>query len=106
MTALSCAFYEDLGFCGRGQGKDVVREGLCEYGGELPVTLSGGLTAQGHPVGATSLYQTIFLYYQLAGKMKKKYGPDALQVKGARKGLLTGHGGTACQGGVIVFERD
>lgn len=99
-------FYEDLGFCGRGQGKNVVREGLCEYGGELPVSMSGGLTAQGHPVGATGLYQSIFLYYQLAGKAKTKYGQNALQVKNARRAMVTGHGGTACQGGVIIFEKD
>ncbi|PIV67830.1 MAG: hypothetical protein COS08_08175 [Euryarchaeota archaeon CG01_land_8_20_14_3_00_38_12] len=68
--------------------------------------LSGGLTSQGHPVGATSLYQTLFLYYELAGKMKEKYGPDALQVQDAKKALLTGHGGTGCQGGVILFEGD
>jgi len=98
--------YEDLGFCKRGEGKKLIREGIVEFDGELPVMLSGGLTSQGHPVGATSLYQTLFLYYELAGKMKEKYGPDALQVQDAKKALLTGHGGTGCQGGVILFEGD
>jgi acetyl-CoA C-acetyltransferase len=98
--------YEDLGFCPRGEGKTFVRGGLAEFGGELPCQVSGGITAAGHPVGATSLYYTLFLYWQLAGKIKEKCGPDGLQVPNARKALITGHGGTGCQGVVAIYERD
>ena len=98
--------YEDLGICGRGEGKYMIREGIVEYGGECPVSLSGGLTSTGHPVGATTLYYTTFLYWQLAGKVKEICGPDGLQVPNAKRALITGHGGTGCQGGVIIFERD
>lgn len=84
----------------------MIREGIVEYGGECPVSLSGGLTSTGHPVGATTLYYTTFLYWQLAGRVKEMCGPDGLQVPNAKRALITGHGGTGCQGGVIIFERD
>ena len=84
----------------------MIREGVVEYGGECPVNTSGGLTATGHPVGATSLYYTTFLFWQLGGKIKEKCGPDGLQVPNAKRALITGHGGTGCQGAVIIFERD
>ena len=100
------SLWEDLMLCPRGEGKTLIREGIVEYGGECPSNLSGGLTASGHPVGATSLYYTLFLYWQLAGKIKEKCGLDGLQVPDARKALITGHGGTGCQGAVVTFEGD
>ena len=100
------SLWEDLMLCPRGEGKTLIREGIVEHGGECPSNLSGGLTASGHPVGATSLYYTLFLYWQLAGKIKEKCGPDGLQVPDARKALITGHGGTGCQGAVVTFEGD
>lgn len=97
--------YEDLGWCRRGEGKTLIREGIVMRDGELPCQLSGGLTAFAHPVGATSLLQTLFLYWELAGMIEEKFGDPTLQVSGAEKALLTGHGGTGCQGGVIIFSR-
>lgn len=98
--------YEDLMFCPRGEGKTLVRERVVERDGELPCQLSGGLTAFAHPVGATSLLQTLFLYWQLAGLIPKKFGDSALQLPNPRKALITGHGGTGCQGGVIIYSKD
>jgi acetyl-CoA C-acetyltransferase len=98
--------YEDLMFCPRGEGKTMIRQGVVERGGKLPCQLSGGLTAFTHPVGATSLFQTLFLHWQLAGLIKRKLGDATLQVKNAKKAITTGHGGTGCQGGVIVYSRD
>jgi len=97
--------YEDLQFCGRGEGKNLVREGVVMRDGELPCQLSGGLTAFAHPVGATSLLQTLFLYWELGGMIPEKFGDRTLQVSGAEKALITGHGGTGCQGGVVIYSR-
>lgn len=97
--------YEDLMFCKRGEGKTLVREGVTERTGELPCQVSGALTAFAHPVGATSLMQSLFLYWELAGMIPKKFKDKTLQISGAEKALTTGHGGTGCQGGVIVYSR-
>ena len=43
--------YEDLGLCDRGEGASLLRSGTTTAGGEIPVNLSGGLQACGHPVG-------------------------------------------------------
>jgi acetyl-CoA C-acetyltransferase len=97
--------YEDLKFCKRGEGKTLVRDGVTQLSGELPCQTSGGLTAFGHPVGATSLLQTLFLYWQLSGQIQAKCHDSILQVPDAEKALITGHGGTGCQAGVIVYSR-
>ncbi len=104
-TGVELCLYEDLMFCPRGEGKTIIREGIVERDGELPCQLSGGLLAFAHPVGATSLLQTLFLYWELTGAIPKKFGNKTLQVSNAEKALITGHGGTGCQGGVIIFSR-
>lgn len=45
--------YEDLGFCGKGEGVKLIRDGQTEIGGRIPVNVDGGLKAKGHPIGAT-----------------------------------------------------
>jgi acetyl-CoA acyltransferase len=79
--------YEDLGFCARGEGGRLVDEGVTELGGRLPVNTSGGLSAKGHPVGATGLAQICEIAWQLRGEC----GPR--QVDGARVGLTQNGGG-------------
>jgi acetyl-CoA C-acetyltransferase len=97
--------YEDLMFCKRGEGKTMIREGIVERDGELPCQSSGGLTSFAHPVGATSLMQSLFLYWQLSNRIQEKLGDNTLQAPDAERALTTGHGGTGCQGGVIVYSR-
>lgn len=100
------SLYEDLMFVKRGEGKSLVRDGATNRDGILPCQTSGGLTAFCHPVGATSLIQTLFLYWELTEKIEEKFGNSELQIKNARTALTTGHGGTGCQGGVIIYRRD
>ncbi|MGB9676481.1 MAG: thiolase domain-containing protein [Candidatus Bathyarchaeales archaeon] len=45
--------YEDLGFCSKGEGAKLIREGQTEIGGRIPVNMDGGLKAKGHPIGTT-----------------------------------------------------
>ena len=79
-----------------------------EKTGELPTQLSGALTAQGHPVGASSMAMALHIFWQLTEQIPKVYGSKAssIQQSGAEKALIQGHGGTGCQGGVIIFGRD
>lgn len=95
---------EDMDFCKRGEGKNMVREGVIEQDGELPCQLSGALTAQGHPVGATSIGQLVDVYWQLSQQIGKKWGAPGRQISDAQRGLVQGHGGTGCQAGVAIME--
>ncbi|MBI2134952.1 hypothetical protein HYU09_03100 [Candidatus Woesearchaeota archaeon] len=44
-TPLELVSYEDLGFCKKGKGKDMIRKGITNINGKLPVNASGGLKA-------------------------------------------------------------
>ncbi|HEW93255.1 thiolase domain-containing protein [Candidatus Geothermarchaeota archaeon] len=97
--------YEDLRFVKRGEGKKLIREGVTERWGELPVNVSGGLYGQGHPVGATSLGQAVVLFWQLREEISRKWGSRNAQIQNPRRALIHGHGGTGCQAGVVIMER-
>ena len=60
--------YEDLGFCKRGEGTVMIREGMTEVGGRIPVNVDGGLKAKGHPLGATGCAMIYELTKQLRGE--------------------------------------
>ncbi|MEM1589692.1 MAG: thiolase domain-containing protein [Candidatus Bathyarchaeia archaeon] len=57
--------YEDLGFCKKGEGAKLIREGQTEIGGKIPVNIDGGLKAKGHPIGATGCSMIYELTKQL-----------------------------------------
>ena len=62
--------YEDLGFVKRGEGYRLAREGQTYIGGLIPVNLSGGLKAKGHPIAATGVSMIVELTKQLLGKVE------------------------------------
>lgn len=64
--------YEDLGFCKKGEGAKLVREGVTEIGGKIPVNVDGGLKAKGHPIGATGCSMIYELTRQLRGEAEKR----------------------------------
>lgn len=71
--------YEELGFCGAGESGRMIDEGVTRFDGRLPVNTSGGLTAKGHPAGATGLAQVAEVTWQMrgeAGKRQMKSLPD------------------------------
>ncbi len=78
---------EELGLCGRGEAIDLVEQGETTLGGRLPVNVSGGLTARGHPVGATGVAQIVEISEQLLMQAGKR------QVHRARIGLAQMAGG-------------
>ncbi|WP_424005741.1 thiolase domain-containing protein (plasmid) [Haloarcula salina] len=92
------AAYEDLGFCDRGEAPRLLREGVTDPDGDLPVNTSGGLKSKGHPIGATGTGQAVEAFSQLRG--------DAhVQVDGANVGLTHNVGGSGGGVTVHVFER-
>jgi acetyl-CoA acetyltransferase len=59
---------EELGLAPAGAAAGLVRDGATGIGGRLPVNPSGGLTARGHPIGATGAAQIVELADQLRGR--------------------------------------
>lgn len=91
--------YEDLGFAPFGQGPELIRKGITNIDGKIPVNASGGLKAKGHPISVTGLAQIYEITNQLRGKCGQR------QVKGAKIGLthnLGGNGGTVV---VYIFRK-
>lgn len=78
---------EDLGFAPSGGAIRLVEDGATALGGRIPVNVSGGLVARGHPVGATGVAQIAEIAAQLAGRA------GAGQVAGAKIGLAQMAGG-------------
>jgi acetyl-CoA C-acetyltransferase len=91
--------YEDLGFCGPGEGGKLIDEGATYIGGKIPANTSGGLKAKGHPVGATGVAQAVEIYLQLTNQAGKR------QVSGAEIGLSENVGGSASTGVVHIYQR-
>lgn len=91
--------YEDLGFCGHGEGGQLAESGETKLGGRIPINTSGGLKAKGHPVGATGTGQAYEIYLQLTGQAEKR------QVKDAEMGLSHNVGGSGATATVHVYRR-
>lgn len=63
--------YEDLGFAKKGEGIEMVRNEETYIGGKIPVNLSGGLKAKGHPIAATGEGMIAELTNQLLRRVEK-----------------------------------
>lgn len=89
---------EDLGFFATGTGGDAVAEGLTRRDGSMPINVSGGLKAKGHPIGATGIGQVIELATQLRGEAGER------QLARADIGLAHNLGGTAATCVVTIVK--
>ncbi|WP_435360725.1 thiolase domain-containing protein [Haloarchaeobius sp. DFWS5] len=90
---------ESLGLFEVGAGISAAREGKTTRDGELPVNLSGGLKAKGHPVGATGASQIAELTSILRGDH-----PNSEYAKDATTGVTHNAGGTVASAVVHVLE--
>jgi acetyl-CoA C-acetyltransferase len=90
---------EDLGFFAPGEGAKAAEQGRTMRDGELPINVSGGLKAKGHPVGATGLGQIAELVLQLRGQA------GARQVRDADVGLAHNVGATGGSCAVHILGR-
>ena len=81
--------YEELGFCGRGEGGRLIDEGITELGGKIAVNASGGLLSKGHPLSATGVAQMVEITWQLRGQAGDR------QALNAKVGMTHTMGGTA-----------
>jgi acetyl-CoA C-acetyltransferase len=89
---------EDLGFFEKGKGALAVANGMIAPNGEIPVNISGGLKAKGHPIGATGLSQIFEVVTQLRGEGGER------QIGNAEIGLTHNIGGTGATCVVSIFQ--
>ena len=89
---------EAMGLAQPGAGPDVVREGQTQREGRLPINLSGGLKAKGHPVGATGVSMHVLAARQLVG------AAGDMQLKAPELGLCFNMGGGAVASCVSILE--
>lgn len=90
---------ESLGFFKPGQAISATIDGTTSFGGSLPVNLSGGLKAKGHPVGATGVGQVVELTKQLRGEAHGR------QVTNPRYALAHNMGGIATSVVVTILAQ-
>jgi acetyl-CoA C-acetyltransferase len=90
---------ESLGLFEAGEAVSAAREGETTRDGDLPVNLSGGLKAKGHPVGATGGAQIVEMTKLLRGDHANS---DALSDP--RVGVTHNAGGTVASAVVHVLE--
>ena len=91
--------YEDLGFCRKGEGKDMIRKGVTNIDGKLPVNTSGGLKAKGHPITATGIAQV----YELVKQMRNQAGER--QVSNVNYALSHNIGGAGSSISVHILKK-
>ncbi|MBN1262023.1 MAG: acetyl-CoA acetyltransferase [Anaerolineae bacterium] len=99
-TILEIAESEHVGFFKKGEGGKAVLAGKTKLGGQLPINVSGGLKARGHPVGATGVAQVVELTWQLRHEL-----PKERQVKNARAGFSINFGGFGNNVVAFVLKR-
>lgn len=90
--------YEALGFCDRGEGASLIRDGVTAPNGELPVNLSGGPLAM-NPPNTGGIYRTIAAAQVIEGGLGDG---DAEQVVVADNDLHLGEPGRT--DAVLVLE--
>lgn len=87
-TILEIAESEHVGFFKKGEGGKAALAGKTRLGGQLPINMSGGLKARGHPVGGTGVAQVVDIVWQLRHEL-----PKNRQVKDAKYGFTINFGG-------------
>ena len=92
-------YTEAFGLCGPGEGHHFLREGRSAVDGDCAINTSGGLIAQGHPLGPTGIGQIHEIVRQLRGENGNR------QRKNARIGMahMIGLGSVAI---AHVFRND
>jgi len=97
-TIAELLIYEAMGLAPQGEGQRALEEGVVYADGSLPVNLSGGLKAKGHPVGATGVSMHAISFRQLTGTA------GDMQRPGAQLGLVFNMGGAAVANHATVLE--
>ncbi|WP_321335416.1 acetyl-CoA acetyltransferase [Breoghania sp.] len=90
--------YEAMGLAPEGKGAIAAMEGWVEPDGKLPVNVSGGLKAKGHPIGATGVSMHAITAMQLSGEA------GDMQLPKADIGGIFNMGGAAVANYVSILQ--
>lgn len=90
--------YEAFGLAEPGKGGEVLAEGRTLRDGVLPVNVSGGLKAKGHPIGATGVSQHVMAAMQLVGEA------GDMQLPSVDRAAVFNMGGAAVANYATVLE--
>ncbi|PCH65992.1 MAG: acetyl-CoA acetyltransferase [Rhodobacteraceae bacterium] len=99
-TIAELLVYEAMGLAEQGQGARAILDGTVFADGTLPVNLSGGLKAKGHPVGATGVSMHALTSAQLTGEA------GAMQKDGATLGCVFNMGGSGVANYCSILEAE
>lgn len=80
---------ENLSLCPKGEAAEMLRSGITQRSGRLPVNPSGGLLSRGHPLGATGVAQII----EIADQLRRRAGERRIGNDAPRVGLAHNGGG-------------
>lgn len=97
-TIAELLMYEAMGLTEPGQGARAIEEGWVYKDGRLPINVSGGLKAKGHPVGATGVSQHVIAAMQLSGTA------GDMQLAGPRRAAVQNMGGVGIANYVSILE--
>jgi acetyl-CoA C-acetyltransferase len=97
-TIAELLMYEAMGLTEPGQGSRALAEGWVFKDGKLPVNVSGGLKAKGHPVGATGVSQHVIAAMQLTGTA------GDMQLANPHRAAVQNMGGVGIANYVSVLE--
>jgi len=86
-TNMEIAAVEALGFCPKGKGAQMEKDGAFQLNGELPVNPSGGVLCA-NPISVTALVRVAEAALQVMQKA------EARQVKNVKQAVATGMGGS------------
>jgi acetyl-CoA acetyltransferase len=85
------------GLCAPGDEEKWAQTGHTERDGDLPINVSGGLMARGHPVGASGLGQVYELVRQLRGEAgRSQVRPSAVALAHVGGGVIRGETAVSC----------
>lgn len=97
-TIAELMIYEAMGLAPKGRGRQAIEDGVVMADGRLPINLSGGLKAKGHPIGATGVSMHVMAAMQLA----KQAG--GMQKQDAQLGCVFNMGGSAVANYCSILE--
>jgi acetyl-CoA acetyltransferase len=86
---------EELGFCGRGEAKDFVRDGRIELGGALPINTHGGQLGEAYLHGTNGIAEAV----------RQVRGTAVNQVPSVQHVVVTAGTGVPTSGLVLGVDR-
>ncbi|MCE4615296.1 MAG: thiolase family protein [Desulfurococcales archaeon] len=89
---------ESIGLAEKGKSVDLANQGFFDRDGDIPMNITGGLKARGHPFGATGIYQVAELSGILSGTFQ-------IQMPEAKEAMILGINGLGSNASGILIGR-